>query len=172
MTPRPPRIAEWVVTRTLPHAGRERETLMGDLAEEFGEILATNGPAAARQWYCRQVLRSILPNLVRRVHRPRAPRAPHDRRGTMESIAQDLRYGWRMLTRRPAVATIAVASLGLGMALPAVVFSLLNKTRCYGMKSGFCQSPGSAASITNSRSSIMVRRETRSISTMTMPGIG
>ena len=126
MTPRPPLIAEWLVTHTLPRGGRERETLPGDLAEEFHEILATNGPGAARRWYRRQVLRSILPNLGRRLQRSRAPREPHDRRGTMESLAQDLRYGWRMLARRPAVATIAVASLGLGMALPAVVFSLLN----------------------------------------------
>ncbi len=44
----------------------------------------------------------------------------------MDSIGQDLRYGWRMLLRRPGVTAVAVGSLVIGISLSAVVFSLLN----------------------------------------------
>jgi len=44
----------------------------------------------------------------------------------MESLFLDLRYGLRMLNRRRMVVVVAVTSLVVGIALPAVVFSLLN----------------------------------------------
>lgn len=44
----------------------------------------------------------------------------------MEAFVQDLQYGWRMICRRPAVTTVALISLVVGITLPAVVFSLLN----------------------------------------------
>ena len=126
MTPRPPRIAEWLVALTLSPAHREREVVLGDLAEEFADMAATDGLRAARRRYRQQVVRSVLPNLYRNLTRPRRSPRPPRPGGTMESIVQDLRYGWRMLVRRPAVTAVAIASLAIGMALPAVVFSLLN----------------------------------------------
>ena len=42
----------------------------------------------------------------------------------MESIVQDLRYGARMMRRSPAVALIAIVSLGLGIGGAAAVFAL------------------------------------------------
>lgn len=44
----------------------------------------------------------------------------------MGSLVQDLRYGWRSLSRAPSFAVTAIASLTLGIAANVVVFSLLN----------------------------------------------
>ncbi len=44
----------------------------------------------------------------------------------MDSITQDIRYGWRMVRRRPVMTSVALASLVVGVSLSAVVFSLLN----------------------------------------------
>ena len=44
----------------------------------------------------------------------------------MDSMLQDLRYGWRMMRRRPFTTSVALASLVIGLSLPTVVFSLLN----------------------------------------------
>jgi len=42
----------------------------------------------------------------------------------MEAIARDLRYGIRLIRRSPAVALVAILSLGLGIGGAAAVFGL------------------------------------------------
>lgn len=44
----------------------------------------------------------------------------------LEQIAQDLRYGARMLARNPGFTLVAVTSLALGVAVNSVVFSVVN----------------------------------------------
>jgi predicted permease len=132
MTERPPRAAEWLVERSL--AADERDAVLGDLAEEHAEIAETAGAPAARAWYWHQALVSIPPNLHRRATRPRGVPVDTDpidaggrRRGTlMDSVILDIRYAWRMVRRRPIVTSVALASLIIGIALPAVVFCLLD----------------------------------------------
>lgn len=45
----------------------ERSAVLGDLEEERREIEERSGNSAARRWYWRQVIRSLWPNLVRRL---------------------------------------------------------------------------------------------------------
>jgi len=44
----------------------------------------------------------------------------------MDALIQDVRYSLRMLVRRPAMSLMALASLGVGISLCTVVFSLFN----------------------------------------------
>lgn len=44
----------------------------------------------------------------------------------LESLAQDLRYGWRTLRRAPVFAGVAIASLALGIGANAALFSLMD----------------------------------------------
>src|SRR5205807_8630335 len=46
--------------------------------------------------------------------------------GLMEKLLQDLRFGLRLLFKRPAVTAVVVLSLGLGIGVNATIFSLFN----------------------------------------------
>ena len=113
----PPPLAERVVAWSL--RADERAAVLGDLQEEFSALLISHGARAARRWYRAQALRSLVPNLTRR--RTATTRSPMF---STDTIAQDLRFGWRMLRRRPLVTTIAVLSLVAGLSLSAIVFNL------------------------------------------------
>ena len=109
---RPPRVAACLMRLSL--GDDDADAVLGDLAEDFAAMAAANGPAAARRWFWRQTATSLLPNLRRKT------------RCVMEALVQDLRYGWRMIVRRPVLTTVAIVSLVTGITLPAIVFSLLN----------------------------------------------
>ncbi|MEM6647153.1 MAG: permease prefix domain 2-containing transporter, partial [Bacteroidota bacterium] len=58
---RPPRLATWLLSHFRPRG--DLDLLLGDLHEEFDDILHRSGRTEARRWYWRQTLRS-LPNLT------------------------------------------------------------------------------------------------------------
>src|SRR5688572_32200644 len=43
----------------------------------------------------------------------------------LEMISHDLRYGWRLMVRRPAFTVVAIAMLGLGIGTSVTIFSWL-----------------------------------------------
>lgn len=96
---RPPRLAEWVLSRLLP--GDERDEILGDLAETY-RTKAQRRPLAALGWYLLQVV--LVPVWVTGA--------------SIRSLRWDggeLRRTLRRLARTPAFTTIAVTSLGLGI---------------------------------------------------------
>lgn len=54
---RPPFIATWLVSRFV--TGKEAESLVGDLFEEFSSIASTSGIASAQRWYWRQAGKTV-----------------------------------------------------------------------------------------------------------------
>lgn len=59
----PPPLARSLV-RLCAAPGADRESLLGDLEEEFATMLIQCAPAVARRWYWNQVLRSLGPLLL------------------------------------------------------------------------------------------------------------
>lgn len=57
----PPRFAALLLVLILPE--REKETLRGDLVEEYNLVVASLGERRARRWYWKQMARSVAPLL-------------------------------------------------------------------------------------------------------------
>lgn len=55
--PRPPRLAAWLVE--LFASGEQAESIVGDLQEEFSEVIQKSGIVSARRWYWRQGVKTI-----------------------------------------------------------------------------------------------------------------
>jgi hypothetical protein len=66
-SPAPPRLATWLLGVFLP--ATERETIPGDLAEEFAFIVQGDGNARANRWYWRQTVTSVAPMLRSNIRR-------------------------------------------------------------------------------------------------------
>jgi len=53
----PPRVAVWLIALFAP--GEAAESIVGDLSEEFADLVAQSGAASALTWYWRQTWRTI-----------------------------------------------------------------------------------------------------------------
>ena len=119
----PPRLPRRLLAWLLPE--RVRAALLRDLDDEFvREVAPTRGRRAARRWYWRQALGSVVPALQLR-GRP-------DDRSSRERVLvrwladapRDLRIGARRLRREPAFAIAAIVTLAIGIGATISIFVL------------------------------------------------
>ena len=114
--------APWLALRLLSWRVPEpdREYLIGDLLEAFHERCQRHGAASARAWFWRETLHLLAarwpdtPNVV--VDLP--PEA------AMNSVLHALRVAFRSLTRAPALTSLVVLTLALGIGATTSVYSV------------------------------------------------
>jgi hypothetical protein len=112
-------------------SGDDAAFLAADLTEEFEQLAANDGAAAARRWYWKQVCLSAPPLLRHQASSllslwtASAPARRAARVSMLHSLFTDLRHTWRV-SRRAPVATISVTvAIALGIAATTAIFSVM-----------------------------------------------
>lgn len=121
----PPRLLRTLVGVLLPPS--LRGCVLGDLAETYVRDRATRGRLVALWRYARETRYAVrLRREARRLHYRQLPAARNQRPALMHHLASDLRYGIRILAKAPGLTVLAVSAIGLGIGLPATMFSIVN----------------------------------------------
>jgi putative ABC transport system permease protein len=131
--------ARWLLRLILPR-GIVRESILGDLSEDYSAYLSSHPVHSATLWYWRQAialasryaaqrLAQWLPS--RKIQTPRAIEMdPCGRRGGLSglvaAIVQDLGFAVRLMIRSPVYSGIAVLTLALGIGANSALFSVIN----------------------------------------------
>jgi len=117
----PPEWAERALTRSLP-AGTWRDSILGDLHEEHAALRRRRGPLFGAAWYAAQAFRLAVR------YRARAPLGGRweKRRLMSDWLRSDLRQAVRGIRARPALSALVVATLAIGLASNAAVFTIVD----------------------------------------------
>ncbi|TAK14622.1 MAG: ABC transporter permease [Acidobacteria bacterium] len=105
-----------------------RDDVLGDVAEEFAERAAADGPAAATRWYRRETARLAGDAARRRLRGALAALGVlffiGDR--PMNALSGELRAALRALTRRPGVTAAILLTLAIGLGVNAAIFDSID----------------------------------------------
>jgi predicted permease len=125
---RPPRLAS--VLTALVVDPSLRAAVLADLLAIYGARRARDGRLAATRWYWAQTMRTIVAWLRggTRSEPPHRSEGPVRRTAALDRWTQDIRFGCRLMARRPAVTAIAALTIAVGVGANLTVFTIINGT--------------------------------------------
>jgi putative ABC transport system permease protein len=120
----PPRPADALLKRWLPE-GIHGESIIGDLHQEYDELIRSKQVVFPQIWYWRSTLALLVGfALYRSGHGPSEGGATRSRRDRPTvALLSDFRFGLRMLMKTPLLSAIAILTIGLGVGLTTQTFS-------------------------------------------------
>ena len=130
-SPVPSKLAEDVLTLIVRDPD-QRESMLGDLREEFARLSGRVGAAQAARWHLRQSLSIAVRYGVIRVLKRKPPMrwislASLEPEGPRWSgLSRDVLYAWRAIRQRPGLASVVVFTLALALAANSTTFSLMD----------------------------------------------
>jgi putative ABC transport system permease protein len=130
--PRPPRLADWLLHYVLRHSPW-RDTVLGDVREEFAAEVLARGRARACLWYARQLgalvadrLSGAVPVIRSGFTRAHVPVAPASGDRFLRIFFHDLRLAARAFRRQPLAGGVIVVTLALGLGVNAAIFNMFD----------------------------------------------
>jgi putative ABC transport system permease protein len=109
-----------------------RDAILGDLREEHARVARRFGPERAARWHLRQCAGIAVRYGTMRLLRRKPPArwitlAAQERDGgRFTGLFRDLRYAWRGVTQRPALAAVVVITLAVALAANSTTYSLMD----------------------------------------------
>ena len=118
----PPRWAERLLRSCLP-PGLVRDSVLGDMDEEFAARVDSRGLGPARRWYARHALGVALRYLARGPMQPH----PSSRETTMyRTVLQSVQHALGSLRHAPAFVLLTTLTLAVGVGATAAIFSVVD----------------------------------------------
>ena len=128
----PPKMAERLLAATVTDESW-RDSILGDLREEYAMIRERSGERYARRWYWRHALaigaRGVSARIgLRKSSFPSLARTAEidTRAGLWTGFTRDLHHAWRTLWRRPGTSAAIIVTLALALATNSASFALMD----------------------------------------------
>lgn len=118
MKPTPPPFVRRLLLARLPHA--DRDEVVGDLDEQFVELVEAHGRGSARAWYRRHAVR-LAWTLGGRTATSGAGALP-----TWRVMFDEVRYAARRLRKQPATSVASILTLALAIGAAVATWSVLS----------------------------------------------
>jgi predicted permease len=113
--PAPPRLAEKLLAAALRHSDY-RESVLGDLHEEYVARSRTADGIRLRAWYWREAMRLAI--------RGQSPFYVQRKKVTVPF--SDVKYALRAIRKQPGVSLVVAVTLALGLGVNATVFGMMD----------------------------------------------
>jgi putative ABC transport system permease protein len=130
-SPVPSKFGENVLTLIVRDA-EQRESMLGDLREEFARLTSRVGVTQASRWHVRQSLSIAVRYGVMRALRRKPPvrwislATEEANRSSWSGTTRNVLYAWRAITQRPLLSVAVMFTLAVALAVNSTTFSILD----------------------------------------------